>query len=215
MSSGTFDVNRGLSVGLEYLPDPVQRAQKQTVETLARVMGKRDPYTYRHQQRVADLAVAIGVEMGLDRRRVEGLRLGARIHDIGKIQVPAEILNRPGTLAAPELEIIKSHSMAGAEIVDQCEFAWPIREIIIQHHERIDGSGYPLGIAGDEICVEARIVAVADVVEAMASHRPYRPALGISAALRTIESESGRRLDSRVVEVCTALFRDNGYVLEQ
>jgi len=163
-----------------------------TVVAVARAVGARDPYTAGHQQRVSQLARAIAQEMGLERDRIDGLRLGAIIHDIGKIYLPAEILSRPVKLANIEYELIKSHPQVGYDILKDIPFPWPIAEIAYQHHERLDGSGYPQGLKGEEICLEARIVAVADVVEAICNHRPYRPSLGIGAALEEIESNRGK-----------------------
>lgn len=177
-----------------------------TIEAFVRTMKKKDPYTAGHQQRVTELAVAIGEKMGLDKNRIEGLRLGAMIHDIGKINVPGEILNRPGKITRHEFEIIKPHSQLGYEIIQGLSFPWPIEKMILQHHERIDGTGYPKGLKEEEIITEAKIIAVADVVEAISSHRPYRVALGIQAALAEIKSRRGSSFDSRVVDICVELF---------
>lgn len=174
----------------------------------------RDPYTAGHQRRVAELAAAIGTEMGLDGDRLDGIRLGGLIHDIGKIGVPSEILTRPGRLTPVEYELIKTHSMIGFEIVQPLRFPWPIAEMVRQHHERVDGSGYPDGLVGDQIIVEARILAVADVVESICSHRPYRPALGIDVALDEIERNRGVLFDATAVDACLLLFRDKGYTFE-
>ena len=182
-----------------------------TIGAVALTVEKRDPYTAGHQQRVAELCVALGRRLDLTEDSLEGLRLGATIHDIGKIYVPAEILNRPGKLSAPEFEIIKSHPQVGYDIVKDVKFPWPVTDMILQHHERLDGSGYPNGLKGDEIIFEARILAVADVVEAMSSHRPYRPGLGLDAALVQIRRESGTKLDPRVVDACELLFREQGF----
>ena len=182
----------------------------QTVNAVSLTLEMRDPYTAGHQRRVAQLAAAIGARLGLGPDRLEGLHTGALIHDIGKINVPAEFLSRPGTLSADAMAIIRSHPGVGLEIVKDIEFPWPIAQMIAQHHERIDGSGYPLGLKGEDIILEARIVAVADVVEAMASHRPYRPSLGVEAALAEIRDGAGVRFDARVVDACIALFRENG-----
>ncbi|MBI3569570.1 MAG: PAS domain S-box protein [Gammaproteobacteria bacterium] len=177
-----------------------------TIQAVATTVEKRDPYTAGHQQRVAQLCVAIASELGLDPERIEGLRLGALIHDIGKIYVPAEILNRPGRLTAAEFEIIKSHPQVGYDIVKDVKFSWPIAEMILQHHERQDGSGYPRGLKGEAIVHEARILAVADVIEAMSSHRPYRPARGVEPALEEIRRNRGRHYDPEVVDACLRLF---------
>lgn len=182
-----------------------------TIEALAAMLEKRDPYTAWHQQRVADLAVAIARKISLPDDHVEGIRLGAIIHDIGKIYVPAEILNRPGTLSDIEFAFLKSHASVGYEIVRGIAFPWPIAGMVRWHHERLDGSGYPDGLKGDAIALEARILAVADVVEAMVSHRPYRAGLGIEAVLAEIAHHSGRWYDPDVMDACTKLFREGGY----
>lgn len=184
-----------------------------TIQAVALTVEKRDPYTAGHQRRVAELAMAIGRELGLSGERIEGLRLGATIHDIGKISVPAEILSRPGRLSSSEMEIIRTHTRVGFEIVQGIEFPWPIAQMILQHHERMDGSGYPQGLKGEQIILEARILGVADVIEAMSSHRPYRAGLGIDAALAQVKQEAGTKLDAAVVAACERLFRDKGFQL--
>ncbi|HSV29141.1 MAG TPA: HD domain-containing phosphohydrolase [Candidatus Omnitrophota bacterium] len=188
----------------------LKRVLVQTVRAVSLTLEMRDPYTAGHQRRVAQLAVSIGQRLGLDPERLEGLHTGALIHDIGKINVPAEFLSRPGKLSTDALAIIRSHPGVGSEIVADIEFPWPVAQMIAQHHERLDGTGYPLGLKGDEIILEARIVAVADVVEAMASHRPYRPSLGVDAALQEIQDGAGTRFDPEVVRLCVEIFRDNG-----
>lgn len=202
------------------VPDPacsarVRAAYAQTVQALARMQQKRDPYTCVHQRRVADLAAAIAVEMGLPSDCVEGVRQGATIHDIGKIYVPAEILARPGRLLAAEMELMREHVRAGWDIVKDVQFPWPVAQMILQHHERLDGSGYPEGLRGDAIVLEARILAVADVVEAMASFRPYRPALGIAVALSEVESKRGTHFDADAVAACLRLFRERRFHLAE
>jgi PAS domain S-box-containing protein/putative nucleotidyltransferase with HDIG domain len=177
------------------------------VDTIARTVECRDPYTAGHQRRVGAIAAAISEEMGLDPSTVEGIRTAATIHDIGKISIPAEILSRPGRLSAPELELIKQHAEAGFNIVDGIDFPWPVAEMIRQHHERMDGSGYPRGLKGEEILLGARIIAVADVVEAMTAHRPYRPGHGIEVALSQIDHDRGTLLDAPVVEACLRAVR--------
>ena len=188
----------------------LQRSLLQTIRAIALTIEKRDPYTAGHQERVADLAVLIARRMGLEESRIEGLRLGALIHDIGKITVPSEILNRPGRLDPALFAIIKVHPSVGHEIIGGIDFPWPLAEMVVQHHERLDGSGYPHGLQGDEILLESRILAVADVVEAMASHRPYRAALGPEAALAEIRRGKGTQYDASVVEACESLFADGG-----
>ncbi|MCO6414110.1 MAG: PAS domain S-box protein [Thiogranum sp.] len=195
----------------------VERQQQtlvKTIESLALALEKRDPYTSGHQQRVAELAVEIARAMDLGPERIEGIRLGALIHDVGKIYVPSEILNRPGRLSDAEFALIKTHSEVGFEIVRDVEFPWPVSQMIRQHHERLDGSGYPDGLKGEEIILEAKVLAVADVVEAMTSHRPYRPGLGIDAALEEIRCHRGTRYDPTVVDVCLWVFRDNGFMFD-
>jgi PAS domain S-box-containing protein len=189
----------------------IQQTMLQTIEAVSMTLEKRDPYTAGHQQRVVELAVAIARGMGIPEARVEGLRLGSLVHDIGKISVPAEILNRPGRLSEAEFSIIKAHSQMGYDILKGVEFDWPIAEMVLQHHERCDGSGYPRGLSGDEIALEARILGVADVVEAITSHRPYRPGLGIDFALQEIEKGRGTLYDTQVVNTCLGLFRQKGF----
>jgi len=188
------------------------RMLEQTIQAIALTVEKRDPYTAGHQTRVSQLAIAIGEGMGMPADSLEGLRLGAMIHDIGKIYLPAEILTRPGRLSDIEFSLVKTHCEVGREIVSGVSFPWPVAEMIHQHHERLDGNGYPRGLQAEEILPEAKILAVADVVEAMASHRPYRPALGIEKALVEIQRGSGTAYDPDVVAVCLRLFQD-GYEL--
>lgn len=184
-----------------------------TIQVATNLVEMRDPYTAGHERRVAEIAVAIGIELELDAKRLEGLRIGGYIHDIGKIIVPSEILSKPGRLSGPEYELIKGHPQAGYDILKGVNFPWPVADIAHQHHERMDGSGYPRGLKGDEILLEARITAVADVVEAMSSHRPYRPGIGVEAALAEIESGSGTRYCPAAVGACLRLFREKGYKL--
>ncbi|MBN2283846.1 MAG: PAS domain S-box protein, partial [Deltaproteobacteria bacterium] len=184
------------------------------IYALASVVEIRDSYTADHQKRVAQLAVAIGEEMGLDRNHIEGLRLASVIHDIGKITVPAEILSKPGRLNETEFALVKSHPQAGYEILKGIEFPWPIADIVLQHHERLDGSGYSSGRKNDEILLEARILAVADVFEAIMSHRPYRPALGVDFAINELEQKKGIAFDRDAAEICISLFRDRGFTLQ-
>jgi len=183
----------------------------ETIRAIAITVEKRDPYTAGHQNRVTKLCVAIGTELGLDTDRLEGLRLGAMIFDIGKVYVPAEILNRPGKLTELEFEMVKEHSQVGYEIVKDVKFPWPVAEMILQHHERLDGSGYPNGLKAPEILMESRIIAVADVVEAMLSHRPYRGAQNIEETMQEIELHRGTKYDSEVVDACLHLFRERGF----
>lgn len=182
-----------------------------TVQAIAALVEVRDPYTSGHQRRVADLARAMAQEMGLDDHQVEGLYTAGLIHDIGKISVPSEILSKPSKLTAIEYAMIKAHAEAGYNILKDVEFPWPIARMVLEHHERIDGSGYPQGKSGPETILESRVLAVADVVEAMASHRPYRPALGIPAALEEITANRNILYDMTVVDACLRLFRDRNY----
>lgn len=184
-----------------------------TVEVINALSAMRDPYTAGHQRRVAEVAVAIGAELNFDTHRQQGLRVAGHLHDVGKINVPAEILSKPGKLSAAEFALVKEHAQAGYEVLKNVGFPWPVAEVALQHHERIDGSGYPQGLTCDEIALEARIVAVADVIESMASHRPYRPALGIERALAEIERGRGTAFDADVVDACLRLFREKGYQL--
>lgn len=189
----------------------LEAALEDTIKAIAATIETRDPYTAGHQQRVARLAVAIARDMGLDEARVNGVQRGAEIHDIGKVYVPAEILNRPGRLSDIEFSMIKTHPQVGYDIVKDIEFPWPIATMILQHHERLDGSGYPHGLRGDEILLEAKIIAVADVVEAMMSHRPYRPALGLDAAIDEIVRCSGGSFDPATVSACTRVLRRGNF----
>jgi PAS domain S-box-containing protein/putative nucleotidyltransferase with HDIG domain len=186
-----------------------------TVNTLASTVEMRDPYTAGHQRRVTMLACAIAEEMGLTEEQFDGLRLAGLVHDIGKFNVPVEILNKPGRITETEFNIIKTHPEAGYNVLKKIEFPWPVGRIVLQHHERLDGSGYPQGLKDGGIMLEARILAVADVVEAMASHRPYRPALGIEAALHEITMNKGILYDPDVTDVCARLFIDKGFALGQ
>ncbi|NLW34587.1 MAG: HD domain-containing protein [Syntrophorhabdus aromaticivorans] len=188
----------------------LRRTLDGTVKALATTIEMRDPYTAGHQNRVAEIACMIAEEMDLPNDRIEGIRVMGFLHDIGKIVVPAEILSKPGKLNEYEFHIIKAHSQAGYDILKGIELPWPVATAIIQHHERLDGSGYPQGLSGDEIILEARILCVADVLEAMASHRPYRPALGIEKALDEIVQRRGTVYDSEVVDACLRLFVEKG-----
>ena len=187
---------------------------KGTIYTIASVVEKRDPYTAGHQARVADLAAKIAREMKLTDERVEGIKMAGLIHDMGKIQVPAEILSKPGKISELEYEIIKTHPRVGYDLLKNIKFPWPIAQMVLQHHERMDGSGYPQGLKGDAIMLEARILAVADIVEAMSSHRPYRPALGVDKALKQIKKDRGTRLDPDAVDACLKIFK-GGYALPE
>jgi len=184
-----------------------------TADAVSRIVELRDPYTAGHERRVAIMSADIGRTLGLDPDRVEGLRVAGFLHDLGKITVPAEILAKPGRLSAIEMEIIRMHPERGFEVLRSIDFPWPVAAVAHQHHERIDGSGYPRGLHGPDIVLEARIVAVADVVESMASDRPYRPGLGLAAALEEIEKNAGRLYDPLIATACLRLFREDGYTL--
>jgi PAS domain S-box-containing protein/putative nucleotidyltransferase with HDIG domain len=181
------------------------------VDAIAAAAEARDPYTAGHQRRVAELSVAIATELGMAPNDVEGVRIAAKIHDVGKLRMPSEILNKPGELRDSELALLREHVQAGYEIVQGIDFPWPIAAMILQHHERMDGSGYPYGLAGEQILLGARIIAVADIVHAMASHRPYRPSRGLAAALRLVAHDRGTRLDADVVDACIRLFHQHQF----
>ncbi len=191
----------------------MQSALFQTIEAIAMTVEKRDPYTSGHQVRVTELATELGTALQLPPAQVEGIRLGALIHDLGKIYIPAEILNRPGRLSDVEFNIVKAHPKVGFDILSRIDFPWPVAGMILQHHERLDGSGYPQGLHGEQVIIEARIIAVADMVESMLSHRPYRPAIPLPAVMDELQQQSGSTLDAAVVEVCRSLFLERGYRL--
>ncbi|MGA3206283.1 MAG: HD domain-containing phosphohydrolase [Syntrophales bacterium] len=182
-----------------------------TIQAMAMVVEARDPYTAGHQRRVSNLALTIATEMGLSRERIDGIRMMGAIHDIGKISIPAEILSKPTKLNDMEFGLIKAHAQAGYDILKEIDFPWPVAEIILQHHEKLNGSGYPQGLKGDEILLEARIVGLADKVEAMASHRPYRPSLGLEEALADVYENRGTLYDADAVDVCMKLFHEKHY----
>jgi len=196
---------------LNYSVEKLQRILDQAVDALSNTLETRDPYTAGHQREVARLVTSIGQYLGMDEDRLEGLRVAGTLHDFGKINVPAEILNKPSKLDEYEYEIIKTHCQAGYDILKGIEFPWPIAQILLQHHERMDGSGYPFGLSGDEILMEARILAVADVVEAMVADRPYRASLGLNEALAEIKRFRGLRYDPDVVDACIRFFSENKY----
>lgn len=183
------------------------------VAPIVLAMEMRDPYTAGHQGRVADIAVAIGREMGWSLDRLQGLRVAAQVHDIGKISIPAEILTKPGELNTGERAIINAHAEIGYTILKDIPFPWPVAEIVRQHHEKLDGSGYPRGLMADAILLEAKVLTVADIVEAMASYRPYRAGIHLDAVLQEIESEAGSRLDPEIVRICVNLFREKHFAV--
>jgi PAS domain S-box-containing protein/putative nucleotidyltransferase with HDIG domain len=188
-----------------------RRALEGTIDSMSLAIEMRDPYTAGHQKRVTDLAVAIAIDMGLSRHKTEGIRMAGLIHDIGKISVPAEILAKPGSINEKEFALIKDHPQVGYDILKAIEFPWPVAKIVLQHHERMDGSGYPQGLPGEDILVEARILAVADVVESIASNRPYRPAIGINEALKEIDENKNVLYDAQVVDACLKLFSEHRF----
>ena len=193
--------------------ESLKRAVGTTIQVLVSALEARDPYTAGHQSRSANMACAIATEMGLDKDRIEGIRMASIIHDIGKLSIPAEILTKPTKLTDLEFSLVKEHAQSGYEMLKDVESPWPLADIVHQHHERINGSGYPRNLKVDEILLESRILAVADVVEAMASHRPYRASLGIDAALEEIEKNKGILYDADVADACLKLFREKGYQL--
>lgn len=189
----------------------LRRTLDGTVDALASAVEARDPYTAGHQREVAKLACAVAEDMGLSKERIEGLRVASLLHDIGKINIPAEILSKPSKLTEIEYSMIKTHPQAGLDILKSITFPWPVSRIVLQHQERLDGSGYPQGLKGNKICLEARILAVVDVVEAMCSHRPYRESLGVKTALSEITENSGILYDNNVVNTCVQLFKENRF----
>ncbi|HUW50015.1 MAG TPA: HD domain-containing phosphohydrolase [Sulfuricella sp.] len=196
---------------LERARQTVVETLEQTIAVVSRAIESRDPYTDGHQKRVSLLAVAIAEEMGMAPDVINGIRLGSLIHDVGKIRIPAEILTNPRKLSSVEMDIIRTHSQAGHDILAGAEFPWPVARMVLEHHERMDGSGYPNGLAGEHICLEARIICIADVVESMASFRPYRPALGIEQAVEEIRTNRGSLYDENVVDACIKVLEKSDY----
>ena len=207
---GIIGVARDISERVQ-TEEAMRRALWGAVKVAGKIAERRDPYTAGHQRRVAQLACAIAEELGLPKDQVEGIQVAALLHDIGKVTVPSEILTKPGELSAMEFELIKTHAAVGADILEGIDFSWPVARIVRQHHERLDGSGYPQGLKDDEILLEARIIGVADVVEAMASHRPYRPARGIDKALEEIKKNKDVLYDPQVAEACVKLFEEGRF----
>jgi PAS domain S-box-containing protein len=194
--------------------EKLEKTLLQTIEAIAATLEARDPYTAGHQRHVAALAQAIATEMGMSGTNISGLYLAGLIHDLGKISVPAEILNRPGELNQIEFELVKCHPQTGYDIIKDIPFPLPIAQMVLQHHERLDGSGYPQQLRGDQILLESKILAVADVVDAMTTYRPYRPGLGLEAALEEITEQRGVLYDESTVDICVALFRENRFAFE-
>jgi PAS domain S-box-containing protein len=205
--------HKRMDTELQRTLDSLRKAFGTTIQVMISAIEMRDPYTAGHQKRCADIARAIATEMGFTQEKIDGIRMVGTIHDIGKLSIPAEILTKPIKLTKIEFSLIKEHSVSGYDMLKDIESPWPLAEIIYQHHERMNGSGYPRKLKGNEILIEARIMAVADVVEAMSSHRPYRAALGIEAALEEIEKNKGILYDNVVVDACLSLFREKGYKL--
>lgn len=202
---------RAMRVELKEALQQLQQILEGLIQTLSSTVEAKDPYTSGHQKRVADLACAIAKYMDLSEDQITGIRMAGAIHDLGKIAVPSEILSKPSRLSEIEFNLLKTHTQVGFDILKDISFPLPIAQIVYQHHERMDGSGYPRGIKGDDILPEARIIAVADVVEAMSSHRPYRPALGIDAALEEITKNKGTIYDSDAADACVKVIREMGF----
>jgi PAS domain S-box-containing protein/putative nucleotidyltransferase with HDIG domain len=195
--------------------EKLKNAMMGTIHVVATIVEQRDPYTAGHQRRVSEISSAIAKELGLPPEQVEGIKIAGLIHDVGKIAIPAEILTKPGKLSPIERSLVEVHAEAGYNILNGVEFPWPILDAIHQHHERMNGSGYPSGLKNEEIIIEARILAVADLMEATASPRPYRPALGIDVALKEIENNKGVLYDEDIVNACLNLFRNKNFKLPQ
>ncbi len=211
-----LELNRlraGLEAKVEERTKELREALKGTIQALALAVENRDPYTAGHQRNVADLSGAIATEMGLGMDRIEGLRMAGLIHDIGKISIPAEILSMPRKLTEIEYNLLKTHVESGYSILKDIKFPWPIARMVLEHHERLDGSGYPNGIKGDDMLAESRILAVADVIEATASYRPYRPAQGIDFALQEIAKGKAVLYDATATEACLRLFKEDRHRL--
>ncbi|OHD66873.1 MAG: hypothetical protein A2176_12485 [Spirochaetes bacterium RBG_13_51_14] len=204
---------RMLAIDLQKGFNMMRKALGQTVQSLSRALEVRDPYTAGHHRHVSDLARSIATEMGISRDIIDGIRIAGSIHDIGKISIPSEILNKPGVLTEIEVKFIRTHPQMGYDILKTIDFPWPVASAVFQHHERIDGSGYPSGLSGNGIILEAKILAVADVVEAMSSYRPYRRAKGIDQALEEIRTQRNILYDQDVVDACLSIF-SKGYVLK-
>jgi len=200
---------------LQVTLNDLQNVMDGIIRAMAKTVEMRDPYTAGHQRRVSRLAGAIAQEVDLPENQIHGIKMAGHIHDLGKLSVPAEILSKPDRLTDVEFSLIKAHPQEGYDILKGIDFPWPIAQIVYQHHERMDGSGYPQGLSGEGILLEARIMAVADVVEAMSSHRPYRPALGIETALEEISKNSGVHYDPDAVDACLRLFKEKGFELSK
>ncbi len=207
------DNRKRMQLEIQHNFENLKKVMNSTVQAITTTIEKRDPYTSGHQQRVADLSRILARGIGLSDNEVEGIYIAAAIHDIGKISLPAEILSKPVQLSDIEVSLIQAHSQTGYDILKGIDFPWPIAEIVLQHHERLDGSGYPRGLRGDDILMAARIIGVADVVETMASHRPYRPSRGIDKALEEITQNKGVLYEPLVVEACLKIFENREFQL--
>ena len=208
-----IDNGKRMQLELQHSFENLKKVMDSTVQAITMTIEKRDPYTSGHQQRVADLSRVIAREIGLSENEIEGIYIAAAIHDIGKISLPAEILSKPVQLSDIERSLIQAHSQTGYDILKGIKFPWPIAEIVLQHHERLDGSGYPRGLAGDDILMAARIIGVADVVETMASHRPYRPSMGIDKALEEVTQNKGVLYERLIVDACLKIFNEKEFQL--
>ena len=196
---------------LKHAYERLQKIIEGTTNIITKVVETRDPYSAGHQQRASKLATAIAQEMKLPQDKIEGTRIASLVHDIGKVNLPTEIISKPGKLIEVELNLIKNYPKVGYDILKKLDFPWPIAEIVLQHQEKIDGSGYPRGLKGDEICIEAKILGVANVVEAMSSYKSYRPALSIDEALAEISNNKNILFDPGVVDTCIKLFKEKGF----
>jgi len=209
----TFIKQASIAIQRRQAEEKLKKTLNASIQTMSKIIEVKDPYTAGHQQRVSQLTTAIAKELNLSQDKVEGIRIASLIHDIGKIGVPTEILSKTTTLSDIEFSLIKEHSQIGYDILKAIDFSYPVANIVLQHHEKIDGSGYPNKLKGDKILLEARILGVADVVEAMSSHRPYRPSLGIDAALEEISKNKGILYDPEVVNACLKLFKEKDFKL--
>ncbi len=217
MGNDNTELNILLKEKEEQLKCSLEKTQKfirAIISAISLTIESRDLYISGHQQRVTDIACNIAKEMKLDEENIEGIKMAGLIHDIGKIYIPTEILSKQGKLTSAEFDMIKTHPQVGYNILKDIEFPWPIAQIIYQHHERINGSGYPQGLTGEKILIEAKIIAVADVVEAISSDRPYRPSLGLDKALAEIEMNKGILYDSLITDVCIKIFKEKGYKIK-
>ena len=208
-----IDNRKRMQLEIQHNFENLKKVMDSTVQAITTTIEKRDPYTSGHQQRVADLSRAIARKIGFSENEIEGIYIAAAIHDIGKISIPAEILSKPVQLSDIELRLIQAHSETGYDILKGIKFPWPIAEIVLQHHERLNGSGYPRGLAGDDVLMAARIIGVADVVETMASHRPYRPSMGIDKALEEITQNRGVLYEPLIVDACLKIFNNKEFQL--